>query len=119
MRYPSNEYCGNGPAPTVVDEKGERAMTTYAPDECDVSVVLPIYNEKGHLRAEIDRIRAALEASRYSFELIVVDDGSNDGSESELSRIEGITLITRARVRHAARAPPRHAAAWSCGPTST
>jgi glycosyltransferase involved in cell wall biosynthesis len=72
-------------------------MTTYAPDECDVSVVLPIYNEKGHLRAEIDRIRAALEASRYSFELIVVDDGSNDGSESELSQIEGITLITHRR----------------------
>ena len=72
-------------------------MTTYAPDECDVSVVLPIYNEKGHLRAEIDRIRAALEASRYSFELIVVDDGSNDGSETELSRIEGITLITHRR----------------------
>lgn len=72
-------------------------MTTYAPDECDVSVVLPIYNEKGHLRAEIDRIRAALEASQYSFELIVVDDGSNDGSEAELSRIEGITLITHRR----------------------
>ena len=72
-------------------------MTTYAPDECDVSVVLPIYNEKGHLRAEIDRIRAALEASRYSYELIVVDDGSNDGSEAELSGIEGITLITHRR----------------------
>jgi len=72
-------------------------MTTYAPDECDISVVLPIYNEKGHLRAEIDRIRAALEKSRYSFELIVVDDGSNDGSEAELSRIEGITLITHRR----------------------
>ncbi|MFM8601812.1 MAG: glycosyltransferase family 2 protein [Actinomycetota bacterium] len=72
-------------------------MTTYAPDECDVSVVLPIYNEKGHLRAEIDRIRAALETSRYSYELIVVDDGSNDGSEVELSGIEGITLITHRR----------------------
>lgn len=72
-------------------------MTTYAPDECDVSVVLPIYNEKGHLRAEIDRIRAALAASRYSFELIVVDDGSNDGSEAELSGIDGITLITHRR----------------------
>ncbi len=72
-------------------------MTTYAPDECDVSVVLPIYNEKGHLRAEIDRIREALEASRYSYELIVVDDGSNDGSEAELSRIDGITLITHRR----------------------
>ena len=56
-------------------------MTTYAPDQCDISVVLPVYNEKGHLRAEIDRIRAALEASKYSFELIVVDDGSSDGSE--------------------------------------
>ena len=72
-------------------------MTTYAPDECDVSVVLPIYNEKGHLRAEIDRIRAALEKSRYSFELIVVDDGSNDGSEKELPGIPGITLITHRR----------------------
>ena len=72
-------------------------MTAYAPDECDVSVVLPIYNEKGHLRAEIDRIRAALEKSRYSFELIVVDDGSNDGSEKELPGIPGITLITHRR----------------------
>ncbi|MGA1361868.1 MAG: glycosyltransferase family 2 protein [Ilumatobacteraceae bacterium] len=69
-------------------------MTTYAPDECDVSVVLPVYNEKGHLRAEIDRIRAALEASRHSFEIIVVDDGSNDGSERELPGIAGITLST-------------------------
>jgi glycosyltransferase involved in cell wall biosynthesis len=59
-----------------------------------VSVVLPIYNEKGHLRAEIDRIRASLEASKYSFEIIVVDDGSNDGSEVELKNIPGISLLT-------------------------
>lgn len=69
-------------------------MTEYAPDQCDVSVVLPIYNEKGHLRAEIDRIHAALTASSYSFEIIVVDDGSNDGSQTELASIPGITLIT-------------------------
>lgn len=72
-------------------------MTTYAPDQCDISVVLPVYNEKGHLRAEIDRIRAALEASKYSFELIVVDDGSSDGSEKELPNIPGITLITHGK----------------------
>ncbi|MFM8794390.1 MAG: glycosyltransferase family 2 protein [Acidimicrobiales bacterium] len=59
-----------------------------------MSVVLPVYNEKGHLRAEIDRIRAALAASRHTFEIIVVDDGSNDGSEKELPGIDGITLIT-------------------------
>ena len=72
-------------------------MTEYTPDQCDVSVVLPIYNEKGHLRAEIDRIRDALTASSYSFEIIVVDDGSNDGSETELASIPDITLITHRR----------------------
>jgi glycosyltransferase involved in cell wall biosynthesis len=68
-------------------------MTPQTADQCDVSVVLPIFNEKGHLRAEIDRITECLSASKYSFEIIVVDDGSTDGSEAELSKIEGITLI--------------------------
>ncbi len=51
----------------------------------DVSVILPVHNEAGHLRAEVDRIEAALDASPYSFEIIVVDDGSNDGSLDELA----------------------------------
>lgn len=68
-------------------------VTEVATDACDVSVVLPIYNEKGHLRAEIDRIRAALEQSPYTYELIVVDDGSDDGSEQELGLLEDIHLI--------------------------
>jgi glycosyltransferase involved in cell wall biosynthesis len=67
--------------------------------ECDVSVVLPVYNEKGHLRPEIERIRAALESSPYSFEIIVVDDGSDDGSEMELAAIDGIRLLRHSRNR--------------------
>ena len=62
-------------------------------DELDVSVVLPVYNEKGHLLQEVERIRTALESSPYSFEIIVVDDGSNDGSGEQLRQIEGIRLI--------------------------
>ena len=61
----------------------------------DVTVILPVYNEAGHLRAEVDRIQAALEASPYSYEIIVVDDGSTDGS-GELPtsrRSTGIRLI--------------------------
>lgn len=68
-------------------------------DEFDVSVVLPVYNEKGHLRTEIDRIRAALDASPYSYEILVVDDGSSDGSETELPTIPGIRLIRHATNR--------------------
>jgi polyisoprenyl-phosphate glycosyltransferase len=59
----------------------------------DVSIVLPVYNEKGHLRAEIDRIGESMDASPYSYEIIVVDDGSNDGSAEALRAIEGIRLI--------------------------
>jgi glycosyltransferase involved in cell wall biosynthesis len=66
---------------------------------CDVSVVLPVYNEQGHLQAEIDRIRAALDASPYTYEIIVVDDGSTDGSSEKLASIEGIRLIRFGRNR--------------------
>lgn len=68
-------------------------------DTIDVSVVLPIFNEKGHLRTEIDRIAAALQESEYSYEIIVVDDGSTDGSEDELDAIEGIRLIRHSSNR--------------------
>ena len=82
------------------------------PDQLDVSVVLPVYNEKGHLRAEIDRITAALEASPYSYEIIVVDDGSDDGSGEQLRQIDGIRLLAFAKNRGSgsARKAGSHAA---------
>ncbi len=61
--------------------------------EIDVTVVLPVYNEAGHALVEIDRIRAALDASQYTYEIVVVDDGSTDGSSEELQSVEGIRLI--------------------------
>jgi glycosyltransferase involved in cell wall biosynthesis len=83
-----------------------------APPELDVSVVLPVYNEQGHLHEELDRIRAALDASEYSYEIIVVDDGSNDGSGEALRQIQGIRLIQFAQNRGsgAARKAGTHAA---------
>ncbi|MEX2658829.1 MAG: glycosyltransferase family 2 protein [Acidimicrobiales bacterium] len=71
------------PIPVRVDED----------EVLDVTVVLPVYNEEGHLVAEIDRIRAALEASGKSYEILVVDDGSDDGSGEQLRTMEGIRLI--------------------------
>jgi len=63
----------------------------------DVSVVLPVYNEVGHLAQEVKRIRAALEDSPYTFEIIVVDDGSTDGSGAALEALQveqGFRLIS-------------------------
>ena len=59
----------------------------------DGSVVLPVYNEAGHVRDEIDRIRSGLAASPYTFEIIVVDDGSTDGTHTVLGEIEDVRLI--------------------------
>ncbi len=75
------------------------SMPPEPDDALDVSVVLPVYNEKGHLHTEIDRIRAALDASPYTYEIVVVDDGSDDGSETELATIDGIRLVRHSTNR--------------------
>lgn len=50
----------------------------------DVSIVLPVFNEAGHLAREVRRIARAMEGSPYRYEIIVVDDGSTDGCLREL-----------------------------------
>ncbi|HYY78611.1 MAG TPA: glycosyltransferase family 2 protein [Actinomycetes bacterium] len=59
----------------------------------DVSVVLPCYNERDHLELEVKRIRAALEESGMSYELIGVDDGSTDGTREVLASLPGVRAI--------------------------
>jgi polyisoprenyl-phosphate glycosyltransferase len=46
----------------------------------DVTVVLPCYNEQDHVIQEIERITAAMDASSYSYELLVIDDKSTDNT---------------------------------------
>lgn len=65
----------------------------------DVSVVLPVYNEVDHVEEEIRRIRRSLDASAYVYEIIVVDDGSTDGSAELLRCIEGIRLFALPKNR--------------------
>ena len=84
-----------GAVPTPDAAAPDHQTARHEPDhesELDVSVVLPVYNERGHLREEIDRIRAALDSSAYTYEIVVVDDGSDDGSEQDLPTIEGFEI---------------------------
>jgi undecaprenyl-phosphate 4-deoxy-4-formamido-L-arabinose transferase len=46
----------------------------------DLSVVIPVYNEKDNLPELIDRCLVACGKTGRSFEIILVDDGSRDGS---------------------------------------
>jgi len=58
-----------------------------APARPDVSIVLPTFNEMGSVREELDRIRAAMEASAYSWEIVAVDDCSSDGTREFLRTV--------------------------------
>ena len=53
------------------------AIETPAPS---LSVVVPCYNEEQRLPRTIDRIEKYLDARGISYELILVDDGSGDGT---------------------------------------
>ncbi len=63
------------------------------PPTLDVSIILPVYNEAAHLVQEVDRVRAAMDASAYSYEIIVVDDGSTDNSAEVAAGIPGIRFL--------------------------
>lgn len=45
-----------------------------------LSVVVPVYNSEGSLRALVERLEPVLRANAAQFELILVNDGSRDGS---------------------------------------
>lgn len=64
----------------------------------DISVVIPLYNEEESLKELYDWITRVMEANRFSFEVIFVDDGSTDGSWDEILKLT--TTDPRAKAIH-------------------
>ncbi len=54
----------------------------------DISVLLPAYNEASNLPEVVDELVRTLKETPYSFEILVVDDGSDDGSVEALEECE-------------------------------
>ena len=48
------------------------------PDELDISVVVPAYNEAGSIVELSEWINRAMEAHDFRYEMLFIDDGSND-----------------------------------------
>src|SRR5215475_650937 len=70
-------------------------MTTNDPA---VSVVVPVRNEAGNIAPLVAEIAKALNG-QWRFEVIYVDDGSNDGTRAELDQLMTQHPWLR-RVRH-------------------
>ena len=54
----------------------------------DISVVIPLYNEDESLPELAAWIRRVMEANGFSYEIIMVDDGSNDKSWQVIERLQ-------------------------------
>jgi len=47
----------------------------------DLSIVIPVRDERGNLDSLLEELRRVLERLERSFEILFVDDESRDGSE--------------------------------------
>ena len=74
-------------ARTAVEVLGEGAP--------ELSLIVPVYNERATLAALVEQCRAALEPLGLPWEIVFVDDGSTDGSFEEIAKLR----TTEPRVR--------------------
>jgi dolichyl-phosphate beta-glucosyltransferase len=51
-----------------------------------LSIIIPAFNEEQRLPAYLDKILAYLEQKTFSFEIIVIDDGSTDSTAAMVER---------------------------------
>ncbi|MFN0178761.1 MAG: glycosyltransferase family 2 protein [Gemmatimonadales bacterium] len=63
-----------------------------------VSVVIPAYNESGHVADQVRAVEGVLRDCGWEYEIIVVDDGSVDGTAAEAAET-GARVLRRPRNR--------------------
>ena len=56
-----------------------------------LSVVVPLFNEEESLPLLVERLLQTLRPLAWPFELVLVDDGSTDGTAEQLRRLAATT----------------------------
>ena len=71
--------------PSVIASPSNHPMADPGPPA--LSVVVPLYNEEGSLAPLLERLLASLRPLGEPFELVLVDDGSSDGTAQRLAEL--------------------------------
>lgn len=64
-----------------------------------VSVIIPAYNEGAHVADQVRAVQGVMDACGWPYELIVVDDGSVDGTAEKAAAVGGVRVLRRKRNR--------------------
>ena len=60
-----------------------------------LSIVIPVYNESRTIADVVDRIKASAQRQKMDAEIIVVNDGSQDGSSEIIRTLSGIVFLDK------------------------
>ena len=64
-----------------------------------VSVIIPAYNEGAHVAEQVRAVQGVMDTCGWPYELIVVDDGSVDGTAEKAAAVGGVRVLRRKRNR--------------------
>ncbi|MCX8080506.1 MAG: glycosyltransferase family 2 protein [Bacteroidia bacterium] len=76
----------------------------------DLSIVIPLLNERESLEELESRIRSVMEKEKYSYEILFIDDGSTDGSWDEILKLRSANPHVKGIrfVRNYGKSPALH-----------
>jgi glycosyltransferase involved in cell wall biosynthesis len=83
---------------TSVETEPVRAAQGEIQGDVDVTAIIPALNEEGGIGEVLDELRRCLKSTGWSFEIIVVDDGSTDRT-AEVAREKGVRVVTHEQNR--------------------
>jgi glycosyltransferase involved in cell wall biosynthesis len=81
---------------SAVEEREHGATGPVRPDTAarqTLSIIIPIYNECQYVQRILDRVQSAPIPANLNREIIVVDDGSTDGTTTLLETLQGDRTI--------------------------
>lgn len=80
-------------------------MSPSSPDQPLVTIVIPTYNERQRIGATLERVQAFMAAQEYPAELLIVDDGSSDGTADLVDQLRnGSDRVRTIRNDHRGKA---------------
>jgi glycosyltransferase involved in cell wall biosynthesis len=80
---------------------GHVEIVSDRPSELEraVSVIIPANDEAAHVAEQVRAVQSVMATTGWTFEVIVVDDGSTDGTAEKAAAVGGVRVLRRHRNR--------------------